>query len=130
MTTSGYSLIRTLLLSMRRLLGLQDTRFRTRLIPFSATAEKMRLSTEPDRSLQDHEEEGGMRTWYCRMVLSMVFSMLALPGLAAPGKTAKPRAQPLISQVKAASSDLVFTPVSPCRVIDTRKAGGLFGAGE
>lgn len=89
-----------------------------------------------------------MDTWYRRTALWIVLGLLALPMLAAPpapakaakaAKAAKPRdiklstgksLADLAMQAKAAGNDLVFTPVTPCRVIDTRLAGGRFAANE
>jgi hypothetical protein len=71
----------------------------------------------------------------------MAAVLLALPALAAEKQAAapaKPRdirlatGQTLASLVQATGGSLVFTPLRPCRVIDTRRpgAGGRFLAGE
>lgn len=77
-------------------------------------------------------------------VVAVAAVLLAAPGLAAERKGpagAKPKdirlatggnLASLISKAQAAGGELVFTPLPPCRVIDTRKpgAGGRFAAFE
>lgn len=48
----------------------------------------------------------------------------------AGGQAAKPTADSSIQSLGDASTDLVYVPIVPCRILDTRVAGGAFAAGE
>jgi hypothetical protein len=61
-------------------------------------------------------------------------SLQALTAGADPARvfttTGRPLAEVLTAVVGEIDAQLVFTPLTPCRLIDTRNAGGAFAAGE